>query len=230
MARLRASNKESGFTLVELMIVMAISSALVVIAFVGQRQLRSRAQFDAAVEKVVSSVSSAHTQAVAGVNISSSGTVGTGVDNCLGPPPSTVNPVVFAGTSWTVDSTGSTGPNVVFTIDSYKAIPGLMGSPRAAACIFDTETIGLPIGVQISAPAVNVGKVSGMLFVRTNLGALNVCPAAPKNSGSAYDNNVRQSFEDATCANGALSLTLKDVDGHTADINIDASGLARRLN
>jgi len=228
MARLHASKSESGFTLVEVMVVMAISSALVVIAFIGQRELRSRAQFDAAVEKVVSSVSAAQTQAVAGVNITNLGTIGTGVDKCAGgPPPSVTNPVVFAGTSWTVDSTG---PNVVFTIDSYKAIPGLPGSPPPAACVFNTQTIGLTTGVQISAPAANVGQVSGMLFVRTNTGALDVCPAAPKNSANAYTNNARQFFENAACVNGTLSLTFKDADGHKADIRIDASGLAQRLN
>jgi prepilin-type N-terminal cleavage/methylation domain-containing protein len=226
MARLHILKSESGFTLVELIIVMAISGSLLSIAFVGQRALRSRAQFDATVEKVVSTVSSARTQAVAGVNISSTATVGTGVDKCVGGQPlSTVNPVVFAGTSWTIDSTGS---NTVFTIDSYKARPGL-ASP-ADACVFDTEAIGLPTDVQLSAPAANVGKISGMLFVRTNTGGLEVCPAAARGSSNAYENNVRNFFQNATCANGALSLTLKDLDGHTADIRIDTSGLAQRLN
>ena len=227
MARIHIFKSESGFTLIELIVVMAISASLVSIAFIGQRSLRGQAQFDSNVEKLVSSVSSAQTQAVAGVNITNLGTIGTGVDKCAGGPgPSAANPVVFAGTSWTADSTGA---NVVFTIDSYKAIPGLAPSP-SAACVFNSQAIALPTGVQISAPAANVGKVSGMLFVRTSSGGLDVCPAAPAGSAAAFQNAMRVSFENATCVNGTVSLTLKDLDGHTSDIRIDASGLARRLN
>jgi|GEM_PF-2930935 len=228
MARIHTFKSESGFTLVEIILVMAISASLASIAFIGQRALRSRAQFDSNIEKLVSSVSSAQTQAVAGVNSTNLGTIGTGVDKCAGGPgPSVANPVVFAGTSWTVDSTGA---SVVFTIDSYKAIPGLPGSPPPAACVFTSQAIGLPAGVQVSAPAASVGQVSGMLFVRTSSGLLDVCPAAIKSSANAFQNTARQSFENATCVNGTLNLTLKDLDGHTADIRVDASGLARRLN
>jgi prepilin-type N-terminal cleavage/methylation domain-containing protein len=227
MARIHIFKSESGFTLIELIVVMAISASLVSIAFIGQRSLRSQAQFDSAVEKVVSSVSSAQTQAVAGVNILGAGD-GLAAGNCpTGPPPSTANPVVFAGTSWTADDQTGT---VVFTIDSYKAIPGLLPFQPSASCVFYSQAIALPTGVQISAPFASVGNVSGMLFVRTNSGSLDVCPAAPKPNANAFENNARQSFENATCVNGTLSLTLKDLDGHTSDIRIDASGLARRLN
>lgn len=227
MARIHSLNSEAGFTLIEIMLVTAISASLATIVFLGQRELRSRAQFDAAVEKVVSSISSAQTQATAGVNIIGSGN-GLAAGKCrTGPPPSLANPVVFAGTSWTVDGTGA---NTAFTIDFYKAIPGLPGSRPSAACVFDSNAIGLPTGVQISAPAANVNKVSGILFVRTNSGGLDVCPAAPKPSANAFENSARKFFEDAACVNGTLSLTLKDADGHTSDIRVEASGLARRLN
>ena len=65
--------KQHGFTLIEVILVVAISGALLMIAFAGQGQLRAQAQFDAAVNKVVSTIPYAHNQANAGVNLTGNG-------------------------------------------------------------------------------------------------------------------------------------------------------------
>jgi prepilin-type N-terminal cleavage/methylation domain-containing protein len=195
---------EAGFTLIEVIIVMAISSALLVIVLVGQRGLRSRAQFDAAVNKLVATVGEARTEATAGVNIVGSG---DGTNVCPGGP---AGQYVFAGVAWTADNSLPGSP---LKIDYYRALPGV------TACVFQTRSISLPAPLTVNAPG---GR---MLFVRDDQGGLAVCPV--NNLGT----NVIPSFRDGSCATGTLTLNLSDApDPHISQVIIDQSGLARRVN
>lgn len=209
------NGKAAGFTLVEIVIVVAISSALLVIVLAGQRGLRSRAQFDAAVNKMVSTVGDANTQASAGVNIIGSG---DGTNRCSGGP---AGQYVFAGMVWTADNSLPGSP---IKHDYYKVGPVKADGPEpgVVACIFDTRPVSLPAPVTVNAPG---GRV---LMLRNNNGSLDVCQA---NNPTA---NPAPSFQAGACvapfARGTLTLNLSDTDGHVSQVLIEQSGLARRQN
>jgi prepilin-type N-terminal cleavage/methylation domain-containing protein len=198
-----------GFTLIEIIVVMAITGSLLVIAFVGQRSLRSRAQFDASVNKFVASVADARNQALAGVNIVGSG---NGTGTC---PSGGSGKYIFAGVAWTADASMAAGP---VKMDYYKADPGV------AACVFSTEQVRVSGSLtvnKLNPPASRGGRI---LFVRTSTGAVNACPVTDLTA------NVPAVFTAASCAAGSLTLNLEDDDNHTAVVTIDSNGLARRQN
>jgi prepilin-type N-terminal cleavage/methylation domain-containing protein len=204
LKELMVSNKQSGFTLVEIIIVLAISSGLAVIIFTGQRGLRSQAQFDAAVNKIVASVNETHNEATAGVNI-----VGTGDGSSqpAGCAPGTLGTTVFRGTALTVDNAVVGGP---LRVDYYRASPGVN------ACIYDRRVISVPTPVTVTTG----GRV---LFMRNDTGGLNVCPVA-------LATNVLPLYTSGNCVNGTVTYRFTDADGHVSQVLVDGSGLARRLN
>jgi len=69
------SEESSGFTLIEIVLVFAISGLLFIIAFAGQRQLRDRAGFDASINQIVQDINYARNYAISNVN-----EIGTGND------------------------------------------------------------------------------------------------------------------------------------------------------
>ncbi|HEX3082446.1 MAG TPA: type II secretion system protein [Candidatus Saccharimonadia bacterium] len=211
-----AVNKQAGFTLVELVLVLAISGSLLVMAFIGQRGLRSRAQFDADVNKLVSSIADAHNQSTAAVNIDGPG---DGTQNCATTVVANAN-YVFAGVAWSGldNAAGST-----FSMTFYAA-----DRTAGTACVFDTRTIAVQSDKIRVNPAPGTG-VAKSLFVRDDSGGLNVCAV------TAAATNVLTSFQAGGCAGGAVANTalvinLSDADGHTSQIQVDPSGLAKRIN
>jgi prepilin-type N-terminal cleavage/methylation domain-containing protein len=67
--------KNSGFTLIEITLVVSISALLIVIAFLGQRQLLEQARFDGAMDKVMQEISYARNYALTNVNQIGSGNI-----------------------------------------------------------------------------------------------------------------------------------------------------------
>jgi prepilin-type N-terminal cleavage/methylation domain-containing protein len=208
-------NNEAGFTLVEAMIVMAISASLLGVALLGQRGLRSRAQFDAAVNKFVATVSDAHNQATAGVNIVGSG---DGTSAC---PSGPAGKYAFIGIDWKADGSLPAGP---IEYGYYKAGPVTVAglAAGATACKFE------PQGASVPAPIIIGGNGDQVLFVRNNNGGLTICKVADRLADPV------PSFAAGTCvapfAIGPLTINLSDTDGHTSQVTIDPSGLARRQN
>ncbi|HVQ43632.1 MAG TPA: type II secretion system protein [Candidatus Saccharimonadia bacterium] len=219
-----AIRKQLGFTLVEIVIVIAITGAIAVIALVGQRGLRSRAQFDAGVDKLVASVANAHNQATAGVQVSG---LGNGSVNCAGGASPVGAKYIFAGVAWSaVDA-----PAATFALDFYATqIDAATGSRLAAApCIFNTETVAPGTVMRVNNPP--PGQMRRVLFVRDDAGGLNIC------RGTGAVATVAASFRTGTCVAPAvtnaapgLTITLSDPDGHQSSVLIDVSGLAKRLN
>ena len=203
-----AKLKQTGFTLIEVILVMAISSSLLLVAFVGQGQLRAQAQFDAAVNKLISSIADAHNEATSGVNV-----VGTG-DGTTACPTSVGTDFVFAGVAWV-----ATGPGDL-RMDYYKAIP--QSASSADSCIFTNQKISIPAPILVniaSAPSLQGGRE---IFVRKDNGGLDVCPI-PNNT-----TNVADIFRAGACAEGTLVLTITDGTGRKGQVTIDKSGLAQR--
>jgi prepilin-type N-terminal cleavage/methylation domain-containing protein len=204
---------QAGFTLIELILVMAITSMMLLIAFAGQRGLRSRAMFDGSVDKIVASIAQARTEAAAGVNLKGTGD-GTNNTGCGGGGGQQWE---FAGVAWSATDAG--GSNTI-KMDYYKVLPG------SNSCIFDTRSVSLqslPVTVKIGTP-IPLAGVGRVLYVRTSTGGLMVCPVT-----SALT-DVPGVFTAGSCAPGTISFTFSDQDGHVSRVDVDSSGLAKRVN
>ena len=197
-------SSQRGFTLIELILVIAISGALLSLALVGQGQIRAQAQFDASVNKIVSSINDAHNQATAGINSTGAG---NGTNGCTSAPD-----YVFAGIAWV-----ATGPGQI-RMDYYKAVP--QSTQANESCVFLTQGVSLPSPVRFH---VSDTVYQGEAFLRSN-DVLNVCPF-DQTSG-----NVSAMFRSGICSagNGQLTLNIYDSDGRTSQVVVDRSGLAQR--
>lgn len=213
----------SGFTLIEVVLVMALSSLLLMAVFAGQSQLRSQAQFDADIDKVVASIDYARNQASSGVNLTGNG---DGMSGCAGAQGQTI----FAGTVWQISN--SFLPNAMTEVKYYKANPGV-GGAGIAACVFQSQLISVPfsdISLSNSSPS-----SQGLIYAKTPTGGTIAC-----NLSDASDTSleVLETFETGACAGGAtdldpsgtVTLNLTNSWQQTGAIQIDASGLAKRIN
>jgi prepilin-type N-terminal cleavage/methylation domain-containing protein len=226
-----AKSRQAGFTLIELILVFAVSGLLLVIAFIGQRSLRSQAQFDGSIDKLASTVAQARNEATAGVNIA--GPNGDGSDNVPGCSVGGTQANIFAGVSWTADN--STTTNAVFTVDYYVAQVDKgtdpLGQVTGTACRFDSRTVSMPTDLQVDiANGVSQQRGGRVLFVRTDTGRLVVCQL------TNLTDAVEPSFANGACTAPAVAvpagwqLDVNDADGHTSQVLIDPGGLAKRQN
>jgi prepilin-type N-terminal cleavage/methylation domain-containing protein len=199
---LMVTRNQAGFSLIELMFVFAISGLLVLTVFAGQRGLRTRTQFDAAVNNIISSATTARNQALAAVN--NVGT-GDGTDSCPGGP----GQYVYAGVEWVATNTS---PAV--TLRSWKALPGVR------ACVYQTVDVTLPDGVRVTSPSAAGGRV---LFIKNDDGSARTCMVADQSTP------VDGYFAGGVCAASSMQFQIVDNEGHGSTIQVDESGLARRL-
>jgi prepilin-type N-terminal cleavage/methylation domain-containing protein len=220
-----ARTEQSGFTLIEVVIVFAITGMLILIAFTGQDAIRQRAQFDSAVNQLVATVAEAKTDAMAGYNnVDTGATSGQGLGGTC-PGGHAGDPNVFAGTVWSADSVGGVA---VVTIDYYKAeTDSVTKNLDGVSCRFDSTSVTVPYQVDVSDGAQPGGRI---VFARNDTGNLVVCQIT--NMGG-YPGSATNVFGDpsANCVQpGPLAMKFFDTGGHSADVQIDDSGLARRLN
>ncbi len=210
-------SKQQGFTLIEVILVIAISGALLMIAFAGQGQLRAQAQFNAAVNKVVSTIADAHNQANAGVDYLGKG---TGISDC-GAGGGT--DYVFGGVAWVATPTGD------YRMDFYKVIP--QSGSGNDGCIFSTVPISMPSPIKVNASPASSQKVNASpassqgakeIFIRNN-DVLNICPVTDNSV------DVEALFRFGNCTEGDLTLDITDDQGRKGQVKVDKSGLARRI-
>ncbi|HEY2003863.1 MAG TPA: prepilin-type N-terminal cleavage/methylation domain-containing protein [Candidatus Saccharimonadia bacterium] len=216
--------KTTGFTLIEIVLVLAISGLLFIIAFAGQRQLRDRATFDGGVNKIVQDINYARTYGTSNVNEVGNGTdtqdlvVGASIefDSPGGHYTDEIEPVYTStdasgGPDW---STLSKWPPHATLADcpnsQHPDEPGL-----GYAC---KETFFYSSDPTLSS----VDKVV-VYFLNKGQG-LFVC------------SNINDQYPDpsSACSNtppGPISIGLIDGAGYKATIQVDpSSGLAHRIN
>lgn len=238
-----SKSQQAGFTLIEIMLVGAISGLLLIIAFMGQSGLRSQAQFDADVNKLVSTIAEVRNEATAGVNLTGSGdpTKSPNIAGCTanGNIPGTAD--VFAGTSWTADSSASATAPAVFTVDYYvaqvsKTDTDTQGALTGKACKIPgmSRTVIIPSGIIASVSAASPPKSGGrVLFVRNLDGTLKGCAITDLSADPtvAYGGGACTPFASVVPLTAASYVfTFSDTSGHKSQVSVDPSGLAKRQN
>jgi prepilin-type N-terminal cleavage/methylation domain-containing protein len=230
MKVLMPNTHEQGFTLIEIVLVLAITGLLFVVAFQGQSQLRYQALFDSSVSKMVQDIAQTRNEATAGVN-----TTGTGTGAYAGGGGCGAGDYVFAGTSWTADSHVSASRIATFTVDFYNAAIDKSNDPQGVltgvACKFKSETLTMPSDVMVNSTLVLAKRGVRVLFVRSVTGDLVTCSEASMTA------SVLPTFGAGACTApdtaipaAGLTFSVKDVDGRTSQVLMDPSGLAKRLN
>jgi hypothetical protein len=213
------------------------------IAFMGQSGLRSQAQFDADVNKIVSTIAEVRNEATAGVNLTGLGdpNKSPGIGGCPanGNLPGTAN--VFAGTSWSADSSAGPSAPAIFTVDYYvaqikKTDTDAQGALTGKACIIPgmTRTITIPSGVKVSVTAATPAMPGGrILFVRNLDGTLKGCAITDLSADPtvAYGGGACTPFAPVVPLTAASFIfTFSDTSGHKSQVTVDPSGMAKRQN
>jgi prepilin-type N-terminal cleavage/methylation domain-containing protein len=216
-----------GFTLVETVLVMAITGLMLVFIWAGQRELRDRARFDTAVDQAVANINYARSYARTGVNQE-----GTG-DN-----PSIVN----AGAGIELDD----AQTPAFDLEELEPVYANM---TASGDIDMTTLANWPPGEPPSAcpnswhPSdpnkcretfFNLGDTDlqvtnaqhvAIYFINTGGGNLKIC----RDVGTVY---MTVAAACAVTGGAPIIIDLEDTQsGYTSTISVDAySGIAQRLN
>jgi prepilin-type N-terminal cleavage/methylation domain-containing protein len=224
----------AGFTLIELILVMAITSLLAVIAFMGQGQVQSRARFDGAINQTVQDINYARNYALSNVNENGSG------NKLVGP---TGGPTEFAGASFVFNPAQAGGNltlyDAVFALDnadgslnSYNFNPyGSCGNPgQAPDCAATENTFGSLQSADYTiwnANGANWVSVPAIDIVYLNAsGQITVCPTFSMTHTYAWDCSAANPNYTKT-----MDIGLKNSDGFKATIQIDpVTGYASRIN
>jgi len=215
--------QQSGFTLIEVTLVFALSGMLFVIAFAGQQQLRDRAEFDASVNKLVQEFAYARNYSTSNVN-----TEGLGGNTSW----------VVAGAELELADHHPSGG--LAEVEPYYCNPG----PEDASGVLSGTCLGslnqIP-GSLALCPHANVPEgecfEQGFTDPGLKLTGINEVGIIYLNTGS----NVRVCqpiindaiTEQAACSTGMsapYTIHITDPNGQTGDIQIDTTGLAKRLN
>lgn len=227
-------NKSAGFTLIEIVLVMAISGMLFVIAFAGQRQLRDQARFNESVTNIIQQISYArnysgsHVNEVGGGNSTVGVIAGTGyeLDNTHAParPLGEIEPIYArqdANGFVDLSTLSDTWPPMSAVSDPAVCPPALHPDD-ADECTEDF----LPIG----DTDLRVLKVNGaarqnvvVYMVDTEFG-LRVC----HDTGTPFWRVPYQSC--ATFDTSPINIEVGDSEGFTATIQINPNtGEGKRL-
>ncbi len=199
-------NREAGFTLIEITLVMAISLSLGVIVFAGSSSLRNNAKFTDAVERSKEMLVAAKNEANTTVNTRDEAISGDD-DNRL----MLGRAIVYFGQSG--------------TYRKYNLIGADVDAPTPTEVELVSQA-NIPWGVQVGGATVNERKV--VAFLRTPLGV----QAYYFQGSAASDAVLEDMLKNAgnyTPAASTGTLILSDGLGRTAKVNVTTpSGLITR--
>jgi prepilin-type N-terminal cleavage/methylation domain-containing protein len=200
---------ESGFSLIEISIALAISSMLIVLVLAGQSNLRSQATFSASIDKVIANIADARNQAVSGVVSGSDGT-GSVPAGCG----ALAAPVYQAGTVWT--------PSVApLTFAPAKLETWV--SDGTNVCQDASKTLAIGTASMLTLTPVGIPGTF-VAYVRSVGGGFRVCTTTTAALVPSLFQNP------SGCASAAVTMKALDSDGHTANLLIDpVTGLAKRF-
>ena len=218
------AKQEAGFTLVEVILVMAVSAALLLVAIAGQARTRNNASYVGAVDKIISSINDARNQAASGVNQVGDGTGfsigGIAACNSVG------TPAYFGGVSWKAAA-------IVGSESASPAVLRTWATDGLNACVATSSAVSvqLPISVTLSG-AGNTTKLSEIAFVRVN-GGVRPCFRPDISAGSATSSEFKANRDH--CINNTAAPWKLDIreaasyGGLKTTITIDSdTGLAHR--
>lgn len=212
MKILMVKRQQAGFTLIELILGMAITSALVIGVFAAQKGLRDRTQFDTSVNLVTASMAAALNEAQSGVNLNTTQR-GRGENRCPSGPAATntfpYQQYVYAGVEWVIRP----GSPLV-RLRHWKALEN-----SGVACVYETTNQQVPGNLSVTAPSAQGGRV---LFIRTSTGSMRVCAVNDQTT------NVQPFFAGGSCTAPPVTFRLTGANGSALNITVDESGLARR--
>ncbi len=209
---MRPPRQNQGFTLIELIVVMAISSLLLLIAISGQSQLRARARFDESINQLMASID--YTRNFATANVSENST-GTNRDAYL------------AGAAFELDNGHTQGLGELEPIYANVAGGGAIthaNLPQSGACPnqADGECFEKFFNFSDDLKLVAFSEAE-VLFIHNDEN-LQVC----SQFGAGFLGSL-----DAVCAlppSGPIQFTLQGSTGLTAVIEIDPqSGFVKRI-
>jgi prepilin-type N-terminal cleavage/methylation domain-containing protein len=235
MRRLK-TNIQSGFTLIELILVTAIAGLLVVIVFAGQQQVRARAQFDSDIGSVIQEFAYARNYSNSNVNGEGGG---NGIGTCS---PQPCEPFVVAGAALELHNVHP--PNKLVEVEPHYCQPGTTsaGSSPTAACITTLDKVPGDISLCPRANTVEGECFEDEFDDNTNIrlkvvGGINKVKIIYLNTGDGV--YVCQPMLNdmpgihtacATPLTAPYTFTIKNSDGFTADIQVGTDGYAHRLN
>jgi prepilin-type N-terminal cleavage/methylation domain-containing protein len=217
-------NKNAGFTLIEIILVTAISGLLLVIALSGQHQLQAKARFDAAVDKTIQNLAYARNFALSNVNFSGGGNdantviAGTAIEfnnNHLNDFPLEEMEPVYSPPN----ATGDTDLTNLMQVPAagIGACPASQHPTDNDECFEQFMSDG--DSLTLSDPGMNVAYV---VFIRTSHGLV-ICHQIDPSSVSVG----------GACATGTstpFDFKVSDPEGFTATIEVDpTTGYAKRI-
>jgi prepilin-type N-terminal cleavage/methylation domain-containing protein len=208
-------HRNTGFTLIEVIIVMAITGLILVIAFIGQRQLVARARFDSSVNKLVQNITYARNFATSNVNTEGAGNK---------------TDAVVAGIGFELDNSHPGGNlaelepvycNPTDCANTYSDLPNNDASrcPHLSADNECFEQFFGPTDLTLSG-----NTTFELIYLNTTRGVKVCQPIIDSNFGTIKD-------ACATSPTGPITVTVTDPNGFTADIQFDlSSGTPKRMN
>jgi prepilin-type N-terminal cleavage/methylation domain-containing protein len=148
-----STRSQSGYSLIEIVLVTAIAGMLVVIAFKGFSGLRTQTQFSQAVERATQNVAAQRQEALSTVK-----TVGTGTDNTT----------ITIGRLLTFTPGSSVVTVQTLTTQNYNAVSNTTPRPGQAVAVYGPETTSftMPWGIKYTKSSKGNGVIQ-VAFVRS---------------------------------------------------------------